>query len=224
MSRIATLVAVNEELKNKFLVTLKKNFGLTDPDMFINMVNSKVFDMKNSIVKDTYDELFNSYKNINQINSRIVIDSNTELAVKNCIKLLTDWEVLIKLKRLATFLVDEEYNPDTKIVFNEDSNGRPLVEIINTEGKAELVSHWSSEKIVKNYTEFANNIFTSHFVRDYGEDKNACAFLIEDLVDIDDSFLVKIEEMLLKNSFADKKTENKPNPQQPQGQPQNKPQ
>lgn len=220
MSRIATLVPVNEELKNKFLATLKKNFGFTDADMFINMVNSKVFDMKNSIVKDTYDELFNSYKNINQINNRIVIDSNTELAVKNSIKLLMDWEILIKLKRLATFLVDEEYNPDTKIVFNEDSNGKPLIEVIDAENKAELVSHWASEKIVKNHSEFANNIFTSHFVRDYED--NACYFLIEDLIDIDDSFLVDIEKMLLKNSFADKK--DKAQPQNQNQQNQNKPQ
>ena len=220
MSRIATLVPVNEELKNKFLATLKKNFGFTDADMFINMVNSKVFDMKNSIVKDTYDELFNSYKNINQINNRIVIDSNTELAVKNSIKLLMDWEILIKLKRLATFLVDEEYNPDTKIVFNEDSNGKPLIEVINAENKAELTSHWASEKIVKNHSEFANNIFTSLFVRDYED--NSCYFLIEDLIDIDDSFLIEIEKMLLKNSFADKK--DKAQPQNQNQQNQNKPQ
>ena len=104
-------------------------------------------------------------------------------------------------------MIEEEYDLDsTKIVFSDDNPGKPYVAILDIEGKETLEKYWASEKITNKTADFANNILLSPFIHSYNEDGTACYFLIEDIIDIDDSFILDIQQEIIKNSIKDDTT------------------
>lgn len=219
----ATPIPVTKELKEQVEKDLKKKFSLTEVDPFINMFNSKVLDPKNLTVSDMANNIQNAYKNIVMLNGKLVVETDIELGIKNSIRLLEDWNVLINIKRLAGLLINEDYDPETKIVFTDDKAGVPMVEIVKEDGRTLLERHWASEKVVAKTEDIANNIFAGALLKDYNEEGTACYFDIADIIDIDDSFVLEVEKMILKSSFADdkKNKENKPDNKPPQEHPQN---
>ena len=78
--------------------------------------------------------------------------------------------------------------------------------IWDIEGKETLEKYWASEKITNKTADFANNILLSPFIHSYNEDGTACYFLIEDIIDIDDSFILDIQQEIIKNSIKDDTT------------------
>ena len=98
--------------------------------------------------------------------------------------------------------LEEEYDFDTtKIVFSDDNPGKPYVSTLNVEGDETLEKYWASEKITNRTSDFANNILLRPFVHSYNEEGTACYFLIEDIIDIDDSFILDIQQEIIKNSI-----------------------
>lgn len=198
------LIPVNNTAEQELTNILSRNRMFSTVDQFISMYNNDILSANNPTVKELVKLVENTYKNVSLSGRKIVIESPTEVAVENIIKLMSDWRIIVKLKRIATNLYDEEYDLNTRIVFNEEKTGIPLIEIYDHSIEDyKLVQHWSTGKIIDKTASLANNVFAAHLLDTYNNDETACYFKLEDLIDLDDSFVLDIEETLLNKAFID---------------------
>lgn len=198
----ATLIPIDNQAVRRAQEVLKKTVMFTDIDQFITMYNMNLLSGSNSAVATAAQALIDNFSNLTRLNGKFILKSETETAIEDTIQLLTNWKTLIKLKRIASLMIEEEYDFDTtKIVFSDDNPGKPYVSTLNVEGDETLEKYWASEKITNRTSDFANNILLSPFVHSYNEEGTACYFLIEDIIDIDDSFILDIQQEIIKNSI-----------------------
>lgn len=200
----ATLIPIDNQAVTRTQEILKRTVMFTDIDQFITMYNMNLLSGSNSSVATAAQALIDNFTNLTRLNGKFILKSETETAIEDTIQLLNNWKTLIKLKRIANLMIEEEYDLDsTKIVFSDDNPGKPYVSILDIEGKETLEKYWASEKITNKTADFANNILLSPFIHSYNEDGTACYFLIEDIIDIDDSFILDIQQEIIKNSIKD---------------------
>ena len=198
----ATLIPIDNQAVTRAQEVLKKTLMFTDIDQFITMYNMNLLSGSNSAVATAAQALIDNFSNLTRLNGKFILKSETETAIEDTIQLLTNWKTLIKLKRIASLMIEEEYDFDTtKIVFSDDNPGKPYVSTLNVEGDETLEKYWASEKITNRTSDFANNILLRPFVHSYNEEGTACYFLIEDIIDIDDSFILDIQQEIIKNSI-----------------------
>lgn len=203
----ATLIPIDNQAVTRTQEILKRTVMFTDIDQFITMYNMNLLSGSNSSVATAAQALIDNFTNLTRLNGKFILKSETETAIEDTIQLLNNWKTLIKLKRIANLMIEEEYDLDsTKIVFSDDNPGKPYVSILDIEGKETLEKYWASEKITNKTADFANNILLSPFIHSYNEDGTACYFLIEDIIDIDDSFILDIQQEIIKNSIKDDTT------------------
>ena len=200
----ATLIPIDNQAVARAQEVLKKTVMFTDIDQFITMYNMNLLSGSNSSVATAAQALIDNFSNLTKLNGKFILKSETETAIEDTIQLLTNWKTLIKLKRIASLMIEEEYDFETtKIVFSDDNPGKPYVSTLNIEGQETLEKYWASEKITNRTSDFANNILLRPFVHSYNEEGTACYFLIEDIIDIDDSFILDIQQEIIKNSIKD---------------------
>lgn len=198
----ATLIPIDNQAVTRAQEVLKKTVMFTDIDQFITMYNMNLLSGSNSAVATAAQALIDNFSNLTRLNGKFILKSETETAIEDTIQLLTNWKTLIKLKRIASLMIEEEYDFDTtKIVFSDDNPGKPYVSTLNVEGDETLEKYWASEKITNRTSDFANNILLRPFVHSYNEEGTVCYFLIEDIIDIDDSFILDIQQEIIKNSI-----------------------
>ena len=198
----ATLIPIDNQAVTRAQEVLKKTVMFTDIDQFITMYNMNLLSGSYSAVATAAQALIDNFSNLTRLNGKFILKSETETAIEDTIQLLTNWKTLIKLKRIASLMIEEEYDFDTtKIVFSDDNPGKPYVSTLNVEGDETLEKYWASEKITNRTSDFANNILLRPFVHSYNEEGTACYFLIEDIIDIDDSFILDIQQEIIKNSI-----------------------
>lgn len=203
----ATLIPIDNQAVTRTQEILKRTVMFTDIDQFITMYNMNLLSGSNSSVATAAQALIDNFTNLTRLNGKFILKSETETAIEDTIQLLNNWKTLIKLKRIANLMIEEEYDLDsTKIVFSDDNPGKPYVAILDIEGKETLEKYWASEKITNKTADFANNILLIPFIHSYNEDGTACYFLIEDIIDIDDSFILDIQQEIIKNSIKDDTT------------------
>ncbi len=203
----ATLIPIDNQAVTRTQEILKRTVMFTDIDQFITMYNMNLLSGSNSSVATAAQALIDNFTNLTRLNGKFILKSETETAIEDTIQLLNNWKTLIKLKRIANLMIEEEYDLDsTKIVFSDDNPGKPYVAILDIEGKETLEKYWASEKITNKTADFANNILLNPFIHSYNEDGTACYFLIEDIIDIDDSFILDIQQEIIKNSIKDDTT------------------
>lgn len=200
----ATLIPIDNQAVARAQEVLKKTVMFTDIDQFITMYNMNLLSGSNTSVATAAQALIDNFSNLTKLNGKFILKSETETAIEDTIQLLTNWKTLIKLKRIASLMIEEEYDFETtKIVFSDDNPGKPYVSTLNIEGQETLEKYWASEKITNRTSDFANNILLRPFVHSYNEEGTACYFLIEDIIDIDDSFILDIQQEIIKNSIKD---------------------
>lgn len=204
------LMPVNEakeqELKNK----LAKNKLFGTPEQFIELYNSGVVNTNNDSVREMADEIVETYVNVSKNNKRILTRTLEEVAAENISEMIRGWEILSKIKRFSNYLVDETYPSDTKIIFlKKKSPGTPMLEnpIIDPKTNEvtgiELVYHWASEKMAASLLEMQRNKIVAVYLKKYEGTEEGCYINIFDLVDLDNAFLLDIQEILLKKTFRE---------------------
>ena len=144
----ATLIPIDNQAVTRAQEVLKKTVMFTDIDQFITMYNMNLLSGSNSAVATAAQALIDNFSNLTRLNGKFILKSETETAIEDTIQLLTNWKTLIKLKRIASLMIEEEYDFDTtKIVFSDDNPGKPYVSTLNVEGDETLEKYWASEKI-----------------------------------------------------------------------------
>lgn len=198
---VSDLIPINQETQATVEKFISENKIFGSIDQFISMYNGAFFNPKNEQVAKAAHLIENSYKNVSLANNKIIIESPSEVAIKNILHLVENWNVVVKLKRLATTLLDEGYDTDTKIVFTSTRQGVPLIETLDTTGEISLLTHWTSSKVVNKTADLANNLFTSKLVKDYDGEGESAYLNLSDIIDVNDSFLLDIERTLIEKTF-----------------------
>lgn len=204
------LVPVNkakeQELKDK--LSKFKVFG--SPEQFIELYNSGVISASNDLVREFTDEILDTYINITKNRSRILTRTLEEVAAENISEMVRGWEILSKIKRFSNYMVDESYPADAKIIFLQDRMpGTPLVEnpIIDPDTqevtKVELVPHWASDKVAASLNEMLTNKIVAVYLKKYDGEEVGCYLNVFDLVDLDNSFLLDVQDVFLKKTFRE---------------------
>lgn len=202
------LIAVNEKQEQLLKDKLSKYKMFGTPEQFIALYNSGVINSSNDLIKDIADSLEEAYVNVSRNSKRILIRSLEEVAAENISELIKGWEILSKIKRFANYLAEESYPADTKIIFSNSRNpGTPLIEVPTLDKETgevkeiNLDTHWASEKITSSTADLLRNKVAAVYMKKYENDDDCIYLNMFDLVDLDNSFLVDIQDLLLEKTF-----------------------
>lgn len=193
------------ELQNKF-----KQCGFpSDVENFITMFNMKMLSATNPVVKELATAITRTYKNVDLFNNQLIVKNETEIAVENIVYLVEQWKLVSALKRIANELLDLEYDETTRIVFLFDKPGVPFIEqeTLEEDGSLQLtyVKVPGVEKVVSKNDEVVKNMIIGRNMslekaEIDGNTVEICAIKMEDVIDIDDSFLLEIESLVINKS------------------------
>ena len=182
---MTTLIPVNDEAVAKLNEILANNH-FPNVDHFINMYNVGMLRPDFEIVKDIASLIDNTYKNVRLINRKFVIRSSSEVSFDNTILLLENWKLISTLKRVS-----------------EEKPGYLMLEYPQEDGTIELKEYWIKDKLFSSQKDLIRNYFLKNSLHDYEgtENPNDKYINIEAVIDVDDSFISEIEELVLSNTL-----------------------
>lgn len=198
-----TLIPVNNQLAEKAQAVLARHNLFVNIDQFIALYNRGILPPSNAEVAEAKDALLNAFTNLKILNGKFVVATGAETALEACTQMLEHWKILVELKRFANMLLEDGYDLGTKIVFTPKTGGKPMIEVYNEDKEeTEIVSFWASKKLVRNISDLGENTLLKPLIKDYGEGENlGCYFNMEDVIDVDDSWLEEIMHEMMKHTF-----------------------
>lgn len=197
-----TLIPVNNEAVNKLNETLLNNH-FPNVEHFINMYNVGMLRPDFEVVKDIATLISDTYKNVRLINRKFVVRSSSEVSFDNTILLLENWKLISTLKRVSIQILEESYPSNTKLIFLEEKPGYLMLEYPQEDGSIELKEYWIKDKLFSSQKDLIRNYFLKNSLHDYEhrENPNDKYINIEAVIDVDDSFISEIEELVLSNTL-----------------------
>lgn len=199
-----TLIPINDELLNALLENLKKSKMMSDPDQFIALYNSGFLNPNFEVVKDLAEQISNTFKNVKLHNRKLVVRTESEVAFDNVILLLENWKTISALKRVAIEILEENYPADTKMVFLDSKPGILQLEVFDEYGEvSDLKEYWIKDKLFSSQKDLVRNLFLAKVLNNYGENPNDKYIFIENVIDVDDSFILDIEKTVLSNTLSE---------------------
>lgn len=197
-----TLIPVNDEAVNKLNETLLNNH-FPNVEHFINMYNVGMLRPDFEVVKDIANLISDTYKNVRLINRKFVIRSGAEVSFDNTILLLENWKLISTLKRVSMQILEESYPNDTKLIFLEEKPGYLMLEYPQEDGSIELKEYWLKDRLFTSQKDLIRNYFLQSSLHDYEgtANPNDKYINIEAVIDVDDSFISEIEELVLSNTL-----------------------
>jgi len=160
----------------------------------------KYAELKNTAGSHLIDD---TYKNVRLINRKFVIRSGSEVSFDNTILLLENWKLISTLKRVSIQLLEENYANYTKLIFLEEKPGHLMLEYPQEDGTIELKEYWIKDKLFSSQKDLIRNYFLKSSLYDYEgtENPNDKYINIEAVIDVDDSFISEIEQLVLSNTL-----------------------
>ena len=197
-----TLIPVNDEAVNKLNETLLNNH-FPNVEHYINMYNIGMLRPDFEVVKDIATLISDTYKNVRLINRKFVVRSSSEVSFDNTILLLENWKLISTLKRVSIQILEESYPSNTKLIFLEEKPGYLMLEYPQEDGSIELKEYWIKDKLFSSQKDLIRNYFLKNSLHDYEhtENPNDKYINIEAVIDVDDSFISEIEELVLSNTL-----------------------
>ena len=197
-----TLIPVSDEAVAHLNEVLSTNH-FPNVEQFINMYNVGMLRPDFEIVKYIANLIDDTYKNVRLINRKFVIRSGSEVSFDNTILLLENWKLISTLKRVSIQLLEENYANYTKLIFLEEKPGYLMLEYPQEDGTIELKEYWIKDKLFSSQKDLIRNYFLKSSLYDYEgtENPNDKYINIEAVIDVDDSFISEIEELVLSNTL-----------------------
>lgn len=194
------LIEVSQEKVNSAKEKLKKLKLFTDPEQFISFFNSGFLSVNSPEIKDAAKTVAAAYRNVKLFGNKLIIKTEEEVAFDTSLELLRGWRAVSTLKRVAVEMLEESFAVDTLLLFTDKSPG-----IIHYEGLSEdgesivLQKYWMRDRVVGGNAALVNNIFLGKYVFEYSTspEENIIGIKLSDVVDIDDSFILDIQNQLI---------------------------
>lgn len=195
------LIPFSEQAQEALQQKLTKTRMFPNASVFIDSYNSGLLNTSTGIIQELAETVDKAYRNVNLINKRFIVRSQEEVAFDSAIEMLTDWKLLSALKRLSITLLDEGYTPDTLLVFTKDKPGVLHLETLSDDEENPLELYWQKEKLFNSINDLVNNMFLKPVLKSYDNAKDAIYLELENVIDIDDTFILDIEKLILENTF-----------------------
>jgi hypothetical protein len=194
------LIEVSQEKVNLAKEKLKNLKLFTDPEQFISFFNSGFLSVNSPEIKEAAKTVAAAYRNVKLFGNKLIIKTAEEVAFDTSLELLRGWRAVSTLKRIAVEMLEESFAVDTLLLFTDKSPG-----IIHYEGLSEdgedivLQKYWMRDKVVAGNAALVNNIFLGKYVFEYSTspEENIIGIKLSDVVDIDDSFILDIQNQLI---------------------------
>jgi hypothetical protein len=194
------LIEVSQEKVNLAKEKLKNLKLFTDPEQFISFFNSGFLSVNSPEIKDAAKTVAAAYRNVKLFGNKLIIKTAEEVAFDTSLELLRGWRAVSTLKRVAVEMLEESFAVDTLLLFTDKSPG-----IIHYEGLSEdgesivLQKYWMRDRVVGGNAALVNNIFLGKYVFEYStsSEENIIGIKLSDVVDIDDSFILDIQNQLI---------------------------
>lgn len=194
------LIEVSQEKVNLAKEKLKNLKLFTDPEQFISFFNSGFLSVNSPEIKDAAKTVAAAYRNVKLFGNKLIIKTAEEVAFDTSLELLRGWRAVSTLKRVAVEMLEESFSVDTLLLFTDKSPG-----IIHYEGLSEdgesivLQKYWMRDRVVGGNAALVNNIFLGKYVFEYStsSEENIIGIKLSDVVDIDDSFILDIQNQLI---------------------------
>lgn len=190
------------------------------PRAFIEAHSEGLINRNNDDVKAIADEIVDIYQNVEMKNRELVFVSQTEVMTEELLEGLQDWKIITKLKRALSDALEENILTTDTIYFLPSAVGYVYAD--NSEGEeTRLLSEKffnatkALEPIYKRYSSFSkqepgSDGFDSQnaeeglpdisYEEPESEKSDAYVFKVEDILDIDDSFIESIYRLFEENS------------------------
>lgn len=194
------LIEVSQEKVNLAKEKLKNLKLFTDPEQFISFFNSGFLSVNSPEIKDAAKTVAAAYRNVKLFGNKLIIKTAEEVAFDTSLELLRGWRAVSTLKRVAVEMLEESFAVETLLLFTDKSPG-----IIHYEGLSEdgesivLQKYWMRDRVVGGNAALVNNIFLGKYVFEYStsSEENIIGIKLSDVVDIDDSFILDIQNQLI---------------------------
>lgn len=190
------------------------------PRAFIEAHSEGLINRNNDDVKAIADEIVDIYQNVEMKNRELVFVSQTEVMTEELLEGLQDWKIITKLKRALSDALEENILTTDTIYFLPSAVGYVYAD--NSEGEeTRLLSEKffnatkALEPIYKRYSSFSKQTPGSEGFEAQNEEQglpdigseeseseksDAYVFKVEDILDIDDSFIESIYRLFEENS------------------------
>lgn len=189
------LLPINNEADEKFKRKLNQVLGIDEVEKFINFYNLGLLSTNNKAIKGLAEDVQDSYRNIEINRKYISVLSEQETAVTAIEQLMHEWRFVTALKSLANQMLNEGYSPEDRIIFTKKNKAIPNV--LDPENTDKLIKHWSNRSLADNYDDIKNNMFVEGIKENYDEEGNTVAYKIASIIQIDDSFVLDLEQFIV---------------------------
>lgn len=180
--------AAAEELNSTFGTTM---FRSTED--FINFYNSGMINKGDPKVADFAAEVDSHFKNVKLQGKNLVFISKAEVELDEVIRELHKWEIIAKVRdRLAGLLAEGAVDRETVVCFSDENVG-VLEKVVPLEDGNEV----RREKLLdEKFFRPADEELVSETLRAHRSISSPRSFLVRDLLDLEDSFISDIHQLL----------------------------
>lgn len=197
------LIKVSEEKVQDVQNKLQKLKVFSNPEQFISFYNSGMLSGNNPEIKDIAKAIDKAFLNVKQFANKLIIKTQEEVAFDSCIELLQGWKTVATMKRVAYQMLEESFEPDTKLLFISNKPGVLHYEGLSEDGEEIIVQqYWMRDKIVPSNKALVNNVFLGKSVFEYDAEKEIIGIKLSDITDVDDSFILDIQKELIEKTIS----------------------
>lgn len=194
------LIPISEEAENNLKTKMKNKIFLDNVPQFINSYNQGLLARNNDIIKEIGEDIQHTYRNVDYNQRYITILSEEESALTGIEELIKYWKFISALKSLAEQMVEEGHINEDRIIFTKEQRGYPLT--VDPMDESKLTRHISNRTLASSFEEIAENPFLVDIREIYDDDSGMVAFKIQNILNIDDSFILRLHEFIV-NSATD---------------------
>lgn len=186
---IAISQQAREDLDHKIGQTSFRTVG-----EFIALYNDDLINKSAALVKDILGQLVDTYKDVEERSKKIIFLDPAEIYLRESLKELSSWELIVKIKReVQTALESGNLKENDTIVFTPQATGILCKLVEKEDGKKSFVKI-GIEKLF-NKPEIVEEVFRKYSSTGDGRD-GTYSFHVEDFVNIDDSFIEKVHQII----------------------------
>lgn len=197
------LIKVSDEKVLEVQNKLQKLKVFSNPEQFISFYNSGMLSGNNPEIKDIAKAIDRAFLNVKQFSNKLIIKTQEEVAFDSCIELLQGWKAVATMKRVAYQMLEESFEPYTKLLFISSKPGVLHYEGLSDDGEEILIQqYWMRDKIVPSNKALVNNIFLGKSVFEYDAEKEIIGIKLSDITDVDDSFILDIQKELIEKTIS----------------------
>lgn len=199
-------IPASEEAKEIIDKELKKYKVFNSIDDFIHLYNERFINIKNDSVKELAQKIVELYINIFIQNEKFYVKSVDEALLDQTLFILDSWQIVLKLKRIAETLIDDDFPLDTRLYFLEGDQGyvslkNDEIDPENRSIETDFSRYMEAERFSRKNDVVYKNVLLRNLLKEDYDYPHSFYITAEELIEMNSNFLKEVNE-LTKNAFS----------------------